>query len=122
MLSKEELKQYRAGWKKRRQTQEKKMKQKEESGRQKARLIARLLKEKYGAKRVILIGSLSKYSEHQVHQHSDIDLVFEADTEKYWEIFGEALDLAAPFAIDLIPLEEVSTTMKKRIKLAGEEL
>lgn len=60
MLSEKELEEYRSGWKKRQRKKEKKLEQKKEQGRQKAQEIARLLKEKYGAKQVILNGLYQK--------------------------------------------------------------
>ena len=122
MLSEKEIKEYKAGWKKRKLKKEKKYRQKKEEGRQKAFKIARFLKNEYDINKVILFGSLSKKSDRQLHEHSDIDLVYDGNKIDYLDMIGKAADIAAPFKVDILPLSEASPALKKRIKYYGEEL
>ncbi|MFW5999635.1 MAG: nucleotidyltransferase family protein [Halanaerobiaceae bacterium] len=122
MVSEDKLKEYRRGWEKRKREKEEIIRQKKKAGRKKAYRISQLLKNKYQAQRVILFGSLSQKSEHPVHQRTDIDIAFRAQNYDFFELFGEASDIAEPFQVDLVPLEEASSALKNRIKYYGEEI
>ncbi|MFW6409917.1 MAG: nucleotidyltransferase domain-containing protein [Halanaerobiales bacterium] len=122
MLSDTELEKYRQGWQQRRAQKEKELQNKKKLGRKKAFKIAQLLKENYNVKKVFLFGSISDKSSSRVHQHSDIDIAYVSEKINYLQAFGDVLDIAAPFKVDLVPLNEATPKLKKRIKLYGEEI
>jgi predicted nucleotidyltransferase len=75
--------------------------------RKKARAIAELLARKYGARRVVLIGSLRDPARFDFH--SDIDLCVEGiPADSFYRAAGEALVQAGAFDVDLIPGEHAS--------------
>lgn len=74
-----------------------------------------LLKERFGARRVILFGSLA--GEGPWHSRSDIDLAVEglAD-EEFFAAYAACRDLLPPdLELDLIPLEDAYPEMQARI-------
>jgi len=83
----------------------------------KAKEAAILLKEKYGAKRVILFGSLCRKG--YLHERSDLDLLVEGvKTADILRAGFEAWMVAEPFDVDIIPIEIAE---EKIIKIAFEE-
>jgi predicted nucleotidyltransferase len=88
---------------------------------ERARKVASLLKEKYGAKRVILFGSLC--SKIYLHERSDIDLLVEGI--KSSDILRAGFDawvVAEPFDVDIIPTEVAEERMIKIAIKDGIEL
>ena len=82
-----------------------------------AETLAVLLVKEYGAKRVMLHGSLAHGS---FHERSDIDLVVEGLSPTDLLDAGVALDdRAAPFNLDLISLERQPEGLRKRIEEHG---
>ena len=86
----------------------------------KARKIAMLLKREYNVEEIILFGSLA---ENKFRKESDIDLALvNSNKNQYLAMFNDAYDIASPFKIDLLILEEASETLKKRILSKGVKL
>ena len=86
-----------------------------------AHRAATLLKEEYGVKRVVLIGSLA--SGKGFHPRSDIDLViWEPDEKKYYQAVGKLLGLHPAFEIDLIDPEYASPNLSSVIEQDGVSL
>lgn len=85
-----------------------------------ARQVARMLKEKYGAKRVLLFGSLA----HQAwyHDKSDIDLAAEGLGNDYFKAWGDAEQIVDGRKIDLIDMEWASDSLRSAINEEGMEL
>lgn len=84
---------------------------------EKAKKVAILLKEKFGAQRVILFGSLCRKA--YLHKRSDIDLLVEGiKTADILKAGFEAWIVADPFDVDIIPVEIAE---EKIIKIAYEE-
>ncbi|MEW6419567.1 MAG: nucleotidyltransferase domain-containing protein [Nitrospirota bacterium] len=88
---------------------------------EKARRVAILLKEKYGAKRVILFGSLC--SKKYLHKRSDIDLLVEGiKTSDILRAGFDAWIVAEPFDVDIIPMEVAEEIIIKIAVREGTEL
>jgi len=85
-----------------------------------ARQVARMLKEKYGATRVLLFGSLA----HQAwyHDKSDIDLAADGLGNDYFKAWGDAERIVDGRKIDLIDMEMASDSLRKAIDRKGIEL
>jgi len=80
-----------------------------------AQECARLLKEQFGARRVILFGSLA--GQGPWHEGSDIDLAVEGiPPEDFFRAYAACGDLLPPgIELDLIPLEDAYPEMRARI-------
>ncbi len=69
-----------------------------------ARQATQLLKESFGASRVVLFGSLLTQS--RVHLHSDIDLaVWGMEERVYFKAVAKLQDIDPEFAIDLVEVQ-----------------
>lgn len=88
---------------------------------EKAKKIAAMLKESYGAKKVILFGSLVK--SRYLHERTDIDLFVEGiKPEDFLRAGADAWAIARPFDVDIIPAERaekaiIETAIKDGIEL-----
>lgn len=83
----------------------------------KAYKIARFLKEKYGAEKVYLYGSLA-WGNFQAH--SDIDLfVCGLKADHYWKMQLQVEELAAPFAVSVVCDDEAYPSLKKKVLERG---
>ncbi len=86
-----------------------------------AREAAVLLKGRFGARRVILFGSLA----HQAWftPDSDVDLVVEGlGGSNYWQAWRLAEETMGGREVDLIELEAVSPSLRQAIQRYGVEL
>jgi len=109
---------YRSIWKER----EAKEKRKRDLAIEKARMVAKTLKEKYNVKEVILFGSLI-WRPDFLWRGTDIDLLVEGlRDEKYFEALGDISAISYPFHIDLIPFEKAWPSMKERALKEGLKL
>lgn len=82
---------------------------------------ARLLKERFAARQVILFGSLAR--QDFFHSRSDIDLaVAGIKSQDFWRAWS-ALDTLAPeFELDLVALEAASPALRQELERDGVEL
>ena len=81
-----------------------------------SRKVARLLVRRYGARRVVLCGSLAR---GDFRRGSDIDLAVEGvPAELFFEASAAAARAAGEFEVDVVPIE--SATRRYREWLAGE--
>lgn len=71
MLTQEQIKKYKSGWKKRQREKETALKLKHELALKKAGEMALVLKNKYGVKKVVLFGSAVN---GKFWEHSDLDI------------------------------------------------
>lgn len=97
--------------------------QKEEKNQllEKVRKVAENLKERFGARRVILFGSLAQSSKLMID--SDVDLAVEGlESSEYWDAWRAAEDLIYDRPIDLVEIETASTSLKNAIEQLGIEL
>lgn len=83
--------------------------------------VARALKTRFGARRVVLFGSLA----HQAWfaQDSDVDLAVEGlEGADYWEAWRLAEEIIGDRPVDLIELETAADSLKRAIERYGVEL
>jgi predicted nucleotidyltransferase len=86
-----------------------------------AQQSAKMLKERFGAKRVILFGSLTQTD--FFHPRSDIDLAITGVSGRFfWRAWSTLDTLGSEFEIDLIDIETASETLRLEIEQKGIEL
>lgn len=86
-----------------------------------ARKAAKLLKTEFGAKEVILFGSLARRVGFT--RWSDIDLASRGiPSDRYLKAMDTVLYLSPEFKIDLIELETCSPAMRQSIDTEGKPL
>ncbi len=84
-----------------------------------AQQCAAMLRERFGARRVIIFGSLVDPA--MWHERSDVDLAVEGlSAEQFWKAYGACHDLLASnqFGFDLVELE--SAPARLRVRILGE--
>ncbi|NSW84579.1 MAG: nucleotidyltransferase domain-containing protein [Syntrophothermus sp.] len=117
MLNHRQKQRYISGWLKRKEERQAQLKEQQRLALEKAFEIAQMLKAKYGARKVVLFGSLVK---GKYWRHSDIDIaVHGIDESRYLDAAWEASQIALPFKVDLLPLESVAETLKRKIEDEG---
>ncbi|MGB9841082.1 nucleotidyltransferase family protein [Thermovenabulum sp.] len=80
--------------------------------------IASLLKEKYGAKRVWVFGSLTK--KEMFNQWSDIDMAVEGiPHEIFYKAVGEATSISSDCKVDIVDFSDCSPALKENILKEG---
>lgn len=88
-----------------------------------ARIASKILKEKYGAKKVVLFGSLT--NEKRFTPWSDVDLsVSGLPPQDYYQAAGEILDLGLSkgIKIDVLDIADCPLSIRKKVKNEGIEL
>lgn len=86
-----------------------------------AREIAFLLKEKYGAKRVWVFGSLTK--KEMFNQWSDIDIAVDGiPNEVFYKAVGEATSISYDCKVDIVDILDCSLSLRESILKEGIEL
>ena len=86
-----------------------------------ARRAARLLKEEFEARQVILFGSLARQG--FFHSRSDIDLaVAGVRSQDFWRAWSVLDTLDPEFEIDLVALESASPALRQELDRNGMEL
>jgi predicted nucleotidyltransferase len=86
-----------------------------------ARRAARLLKEEYGARRVMLFGSLAR--DNPFHPRSDVDLiVWGLDEKLYYRVVSRLLDLDPTIEVDLVRAEEAPPALLQAVNQEGVPL
>ncbi|HHY98284.1 MAG TPA: nucleotidyltransferase domain-containing protein [Firmicutes bacterium] len=83
---------------------------------QKAQAIASLLKNRYGAERVFLYGSLACGG---FREGSDIDILVEGFQGSYWKMYTEAEDLASPFNVSIALYEDAAPSLREAALKGG---
>lgn len=97
------------------------MKERQQKGLTAARRSAQLLKEQFGASRVVLFGSLLNYK--KMSWISDIDLAVWGLPEKdYFQAVSRLLDIDPEFSIDLVEIQNAKPHILKVIEAEGVEL
>ncbi len=80
-----------------------------------------LLKERFGASRVVVFGSLVR--KELFHRRSDVDLaVWDLDENIYYRAVGQLLYLDSEISMDLVRIEEASDSLRSRIEKEGKVL
>jgi len=82
-----------------------------------ARRVARLLARRYGARRVVLCGSLAR---GEFRRGSDIDLaVAGVPVARFFEASAAAAQSAAEFEIDVVPIESATPRYREWLACDG---
>ncbi len=119
-MKQEQKEKYIKGWQKRKKEKKEKLKHMSEQAMKKVRHISKLLKNKYNIDEVILFGSLA---ENKFRENSDIDLaIVNSSEDEYIEMVKDAYDIAAPYKLDLLPIEKTSDSLRKKIRMKGVQL
>lgn len=85
-----------------------------------ANKIGDLLKIKYGAREVIVFGSLAK---KYWTRHSDIDIAFRGISSRlFFKAVVDAESLAGPHEIDLVDLDDCPVPERQEIERGGVQL
>ena len=88
---------------------------------ERVRRVADGIKKQYGARRVILFGSLAHGA--WFHPDSDVDLAVEGlEDSAYWDAWGLAEKIINDRNVDVIDLATASRSLKKAIERYGVEL
>lgn len=114
---------YRRAWQRRWQEADKKRQTQIQLARQAAEACARLLVERYGARRVYLFGSLA--GSRTIHDRSDIDLAVEGlgPGRVYWRALAQLWTcLPSGIKLDLVPLEDAEPELVEQILTEGKLL
>lgn len=81
--------------------------------------VVRELVERFGARRVVLFGSLLS---GRLHERSDIDIAVEGlAPERYWEALWRCSE-ALGHDVDLVPIEGASPALRETVEVDGEVL
>ena len=120
-ISPSKMREYREGWR-RRQAEERAA---QERLRARAWAVAHrgavLLRERFGARRVVLFGSLARGD--PLDAHSDVDLAaWGIDERAYLRAISQLLDLDPVIPVDLVRAEEASPSFLEEIEREGVEL
>lgn len=93
----------------------------QESLMKRVKAAADLLKTRFGARRVVLFGSLAHQAWFALD--SDVDLMVEGlAAGDYWQAWRLAEEIVADRAVDLIELETASPSLLQSIRRHGVEL
>lgn len=92
-----------------------------EEGWKLARRAASLLKERFGAKKVVVFGSLTDRSRFK--RSSDIDLaVWGIPDERFYAAVGAVTGLSAYFKVDVVDAADCPERIRKSIESEGIEV
>ncbi len=114
---------YRRAWQRRWRAAERERQERTHLAVQAAEACARLLVERYGARRVYLFGSLA--TGRAGHACSDIDLAAEGlgRGRVYWRALAQLWARLPPgIELDLVPLEDADPELAERILKEGKRL
>lgn len=86
-----------------------------------ARRAAALLKERFGAQKVVVFGSLTDRS--RFTQWSDVDLaVWGVPDEQFYAAVGAVTGLSRDFMVDLVDAGDCSERMRRSIESEGVQI
>ncbi|MBW4581534.1 MAG: nucleotidyltransferase domain-containing protein [Tildeniella nuda ZEHNDER 1965/U140] len=119
-ITPEQMAVYQASHHARKEQKQQQLLLRQQHGLQVAHQAAQLLKEKFGATRIVLFGSLLDLN--RLHPQSDIDLAaWGLHEQDYLHAVSQLLDLS-DFSIDLIEAEYAPPKLLKSIQDTGREL
>jgi predicted nucleotidyltransferase len=86
-----------------------------------ARRAAAFLRDEFGARRVVLFGSLARGD--RFHQRSDIDVAVEGiEPRAFWRAWSAVDSLDTEFEINLVDMQMASSALHCEIEKRGVEL
>lgn len=118
-ITPDQLERYRRSAREREDAQNRRLAARRERAWELAHLAAALLKQEFGATRVVLFGSL--LHSDLFHVHSDIDLVV-WDVQHYYRAVAHLLDLDPEINFDLVPAEDAKPAILELAEKEGVEL
>jgi predicted nucleotidyltransferase len=120
-ITDEEMAVYRATARRQEEERRREQAQRTERALVQARRAAALLKERFGARQVVLYGSLAR--QDFFHQRSDIDLAVRGiETKDFWRAWAALDTLELEFEINLVDAESVSPVLRALLEEEGVEL
>lgn len=120
-ITKEQMIIYRAAAQARSQAKERKLELIYNAGWELARAAAKLLKEEFGADRVVIFGSM--LYQKCIHIHSDVDLVVWGMPDRlYYRAVSRILDINPEIPVDLLQGEYLPKYLLTAIQQQGVEL
>lgn len=123
-LSDEKIKEYAKGLARRKRERKERRRRRRQQAREIARRCAEMLRDEYGAHRVVLFGSAAR-EDVPFYSNSDIDLAERGvPDEKFLEAYGRCSEkeLSEGFQVQLVPIEDAYDSMKRTINNQGIEL
>jgi predicted nucleotidyltransferase len=121
LVTDEEMAVYRATARRQRMRERQELRKRAERAKIVAQRAARLLKDKAGARRVILFGSLARGE--LFHQRSDVDLAVEGiKSQDFWYAWAELDNLNSEFEIDLVHVETAPPNLLLTLEREGVDL
>lgn len=120
-ISKEQMAVYRATARQRQQQKEHQLALRYRRAWDVARQAVVILKEQFGAQRVVIFGSA--LFAQRFHQHSDVDLaVWGLDEKLYYRAVARLLDIEPTIPVDLVESELASPALSQVIEEEGVPL
>ena len=123
-VTRERIEILRRAWQESARKQEQEIASRRQEALAKARRAAALLREKYGARRVYLYGSLAWSPGFTTH--SDIDLLVEGLQPhfvlEFWRVLAEIEEITVPFPPSIILAEDAAPGLLERVRKEGVEL
>ena len=120
-LTDEQLAQYRAAAQRRHQQQRDRLQQRQQLGLAVAQRAGELLKQEFGAKKIVLFGSMRSLD--RIHKRSDVDLaMWGINPRDYFRAVGELLAIHPEIAVDLVEAESASVRILHEIETTGAVL
>lgn len=120
-LSREELASYRAAARRQAEQEQQALARREQRAWELARQAAQLLREQFGAARIVLFGSLSRPG--WFTPWSDVDIAaWGLRPEDTFRAIGAVMDLAADIEVNLVDVQTCSASLLAAIEREGVEL
>lgn len=117
----EKLEAYKRGARAREARRRQEAERRREAARSVAKEAAHLLKNEFGAERVILFGSLVHGA--WFHPDSDIDLVITGIApDAFWRAWAALDQVSEGFEINLVALGDATENLRHEIEMRGQEL
>lgn len=117
-ISAEEMEIYRRTARKRREEQQRLLARRRQRAWEVARRAARILKDEFKARKVVVFGSL--VHEGSFSTHSDVDLaVWGVPAESFLRAVARVLEIDPEIPVDLVEAEEAQPSLKRRIEEEG---
>lgn len=109
---------YRAHWQQRKAKERSRLKQRHQDGLETAKALADILKSDFGARKVVLFGSM--LSVNNIRMRSDLDLMaWGLASDDYIKALTALMRQSDSFAVDLVRIEEAPPSLKKYVLEKG---